>query len=184
VLLCFKEKQEITIRFKVYCGESWEVVLEDVGVRKNNAKVQIAREYSLTCPLIKLWNKCLWIRRSCWGRRIEFELATKAWACKINFSCKFSQLLTKKHLSQIYVSLCMSPCHEGAKWNTIGVARGISAKLPHCMGFALTYPMEKEMPFVHHVVKWWGCDCIIEHDKSLNERTQGHPMMKPMSKLM
>jgi len=153
-----------------------EVVSEDMGVGKNNAKLWIAQEYSLTCPLIKLWNKCLWIRRSCWGKGIEFELATKAWACKINFSCKFSQLLTKKHLSQIYVSLYMSPYHEGAKWNTIGVVRGIS--------FALTYPMEKEMPFVHHVVKWWGCDCIIEHDKSLNERTQGHLMMKPMSKLM
>jgi len=160
------------------------MVLKDVGVRKNNAKAWSTRKYSVTCPRIKLWNKCLWVGGSCWGRGIEFELATKTWARKINSSCKFSQLLVKKLLSWICVSLCMSPCHEGAKWDTIGVAKKTSAKLPHCMGFALICPMETKMPFVDHVVECWRCGCKIEDDKGLNEGTWGHPMMKPMSKFM
>jgi hypothetical protein len=46
------------------------------------------------------------------------------------------------------------PHHEGAKRNTIGVTRGTSAKLPHHNNHVLTYSMENETPFVHHVVKW------------------------------
>ncbi len=79
------------------------------------------------------------------------------------------------------------PCHptmKGAKRDTIGVARRANANSPHCTGLISVYPMENEMPFVHHVVKWWGCGCIIEDDKGLNEKTQGYSMMKPMSKLM
>jgi hypothetical protein len=33
-----------------------EVVSKDVGVGKNGAKVQVAQEYSPTCPRVKLWN--------------------------------------------------------------------------------------------------------------------------------
>ncbi len=44
--------------------------------------------------------------------------------------------------------------------------------------------MENEMSFVQHALKQWGCNCTIKDDKGLNERTQGHPMMKPMSKLL
>ncbi len=40
------------------------------------------------------------------------------------------------------------------------------------------------MPFVHHAVKQWGCGYTIEDDKGLNEKIQGHPMLKPMFKLM
>ncbi len=36
---------------------------------------------------------------SCWGRGIEHELAAKAWARKENYSCKFTQSPTRKHLS-------------------------------------------------------------------------------------
>jgi hypothetical protein len=50
------------------------------------------------------------------------------------------------------------------------------------MSHVLAYPMENEMPFVRHVVEWWGCDYIIKNDKGLNEGIQGHPMLKPMSK--
>jgi hypothetical protein len=42
--------------------------------------------------------------------------------------------------------------------------------------------MENEMPFVHHVVEWWGYNYIIKNDKGLNEGIQGHPLLKPMSK--
>jgi hypothetical protein len=76
------------------------------------------------------------------------------------------------------------PCHEEAKQNTIGVARGISAKLPHCTSLALVYPMENKMPLGHHVVERWGCNYTNEEDKSLSERTQKHLMLKPKSKLM
>jgi hypothetical protein len=65
----------------------------------------------------------------------------------------------------------LSPHHERAKQDTIGVARGMSAKLPHCTGHVLVYLMENKILFIHHVVKWWGCDCIIENNKDLNERT-------------
>jgi hypothetical protein len=65
----------------------------------------------------------------------------------------------------------LSPHHEGAKQNTIGVVGGVSAKLPHYINLVLTYPMENEMPFVHHTIKWWGCGYIDEDDKGMSERT-------------
>jgi hypothetical protein len=73
------------------------------------------------------------------------------------------------------------PHHEKAKRDTIGVANAI---LPHSTSLALIYPMENEMPLIHHVVEWWGCGYTLEDDKALNERTQGLLMLKPMSKLM
>jgi hypothetical protein len=76
------------------------------------------------------------------------------------------------------------PRQEGAKQNTIGVIRRTNAKMPHRKGLALVYPLENEMPLVHHIVKQQGCDYTIKDDESLNERTQGHPKMKPKSKLM
>jgi hypothetical protein len=84
-----------------------KVVLEDVGVGENGAKVQIALEYSPTYPKITLWKKHLWVGGSGWGKGIELELVTKAWACKENSSYKFSQSPTKKRLSQIRISLCL-----------------------------------------------------------------------------
>jgi len=61
--------------------------------------------------------------------------------------------------------------HEGVKRTTIGVIRGVSAKLPHHRGIVLAYPMENKVPFVCHKVKSQGCDYIIESNKSLNART-------------
>jgi hypothetical protein len=63
------------------------------------------------------------------------------------------------------------PHHKGAKWNTIGVTRGANAKLPHCTSLMLTYLMENEMPFVHHTIKWWGCNYTNKDNKGLSERT-------------
>jgi len=48
----------------------------------------------------------------------------------------------------------LSPFHKGPKKDTIGVTGRTSVKLPHCIGPALVYPMENEMPFVHHVIEW------------------------------
>jgi hypothetical protein len=53
----------------------------------------------------------------------------------------------------------MWPHHERAKQDTIGVVGGASANLPSCTGSALIYPMENEMPFIHHVVE--GGDVVI-----------------------
>jgi hypothetical protein len=78
----------------------------------------------------------------------------------------------------------MLPHHEEAKRNTIGVIGRASVKLPHCTGPMLVYPMENEMPIVHHVVEWWGCNYTNEDGKGLSKRTQGHLMLKPKSKLM
>ncbi len=55
-----------------------EVVLEDVGVRENGAKARTTWTYSPTRPKVKLWNKRLWVRGSCLGKRIELELIDKA----------------------------------------------------------------------------------------------------------
>jgi hypothetical protein len=60
----------------------------------------------------------------------------------------------------------MLPYHEEVKQNTIGVARRVSAKLPHYMSLVLTYPMEIEMPFAHHVVKRRGCSYTIKTTKA------------------
>jgi hypothetical protein len=76
------------------------------------------------------------------------------------------------------------PHHEGAKQNTIGVIKRISAKLPLHRGLALIYSMENETTFVHHIIERQGCGYIMEDDESLNERTQGHPKRKPKSRLM
>jgi len=78
----------------------------------------------------------------------------------------------------------LSPCHKGAKQNTIGVVGGASAKLPHCKGPPLTYSMENEMSLVHHATERWGCDYTNKDSKGLSERTRGHSMLKPRSKLM
>jgi hypothetical protein len=45
------------------------------------------------------------------------------------------------------------PYHEEAKQDTIGVVRGANVKLPHYTGLVLTYPMENEMPLVHHTIE-------------------------------
>jgi hypothetical protein len=78
----------------------------------------------------------------------------------------------------------LSPHHERIKQNTIWVTKGVNVRLPHYTGLVLVYPMENEMSFVHHTIKWWGYNYTIKDGKGLNERTQRHPMMKPMSKLM
>ncbi len=44
--------------------------------------------------------------------------------------------------------------------------------------------MENEAAFVHHVIERQGCGYIIKDDKSLNEKTRGHPKTKPKSKLV
>jgi hypothetical protein len=87
------------------------------------------------------------------------------------FFCRFSKSPTKKCLIQIHVSLCLVTLPQGPKKDTIGVTGRTSAKLPHCIGPALAYLMENEMPFVHHAIEWWGCSYVIEDNRNINERT-------------
>jgi len=48
----------------------------------------------------------------------------------------------------------MSAHHEGAKRNTIGVTKKkTNVKLSYCTGHAQDYPMEDEMPPIHHAIK-------------------------------
>jgi hypothetical protein len=70
------------------------------------------------------------------------------------------------------------------KRDFIRVMKGTNAKLPHHRGLTLSYPMENKTPFVCHVIKRQGCGYTIKENKSLNERTQGHPKTKPKSRLM
>ncbi len=91
-----------------------KVVLEDVGAKKNGAKTWIAQKYSLACLRVKVQSRCLWVGGSCWGKRIELELADKAWAHKKNSFYKFSQSHVKKCLSQIRISLWLiAPPQKG-----------------------------------------------------------------------
>jgi hypothetical protein len=39
----------------------------------------------------------------------------------------------------------------------------------------LTYLMENEMSFVHHVVKWHGYGYTFENNENLNENIWKHP---------
>ncbi len=52
------------------------------------------------------------------------------------------------------------------------------------MGLVLIYTMENKMSLVYHTIDWWGCNYTNKDDKGLNERTQGHPMLKFKSKPM
>jgi hypothetical protein len=161
-----------------------KVLSKDMGVGENGAKMRVTREYSPTWPRAKLRNKHLWIKGSCRGKGIELELADKTWAHKKNSSCKFSQLPVRKCLVESAFPYALSPRNKGGKWNTIGVARKASAKLPHCMGLMLTYPMENKMPLIHHAIEQWGCRYTNEDNKGLSERIQRHLMLRPKSKLM
>jgi hypothetical protein len=96
---------------------------KDVGVGENGAKAQDVQEYSLTHPKAKLWNKCLWVGGSCWGKQIEFKLVDKTWACKKNSSCKFSQSIARKRLSRIHVFLCLIVPSRGGKMRHHWVSR-------------------------------------------------------------
>ncbi len=59
------------------------------------------------------------------------------------------------------------------------VVGGVSAKLSHCTGLALIYPMENKIPFVYHAIEWWGCGYIDKDNKGLSESTRGHLMLNP-----
>jgi hypothetical protein len=129
------------------------MVLEGVGVGDNGAKMRITQIYSLTSLKTKLGKKHFWTRGSCWGRITKLWLTTKTWAHKKN-SCKFFQLPIKKRLKWIHVSLCLVAPPQGAKRNTTGVTRRVSANLPHHKGPMPAYPMENKMPLIHNVIKW------------------------------
>jgi len=54
-----------------------EMVLKDMGAKENGSKAWVFLKYSLAHPKTKLRRRHLWIRGSCWGKGIEFELVTK-----------------------------------------------------------------------------------------------------------
>jgi len=124
-----------------------------------------------------------------WEDHVGEEGWSLNWSPKLGFTKKipfasFCNHLLKDVGVEFLFPYVMSPHRKRVERDTIGLIRGASANLPHCTSFALTYPMENKMPFVHYIIEWWGCSCTIEADTCLNERTQGHLMMKPMSKFM
>ncbi len=76
------------------------------------------------------------------------------------------------------------PCHKGAKQDFIKVLRGTNSTPPHHKGLTLAYLKENKTPLVYHVVEQQGCGYTIKDNKSLNERTKGHPKTKPKFRLM
>jgi hypothetical protein len=125
-----------------------------------------------------------WARGSCWGRGTEFQLAAKAWVHKKIPPTRFPNCMLENAWVKFALPYALLPCHEGAKWDTIGVIKGINVRLPHHKGITVAYPMENKMPLVLHVIEWQGCGYTIENNKSLNERIWRHSKMKPKSKLM
>jgi hypothetical protein len=115
---------------------------------------------------------------------MELELANKTWVCKKILPASFPNCLLESVGVESTFPYTMSPRHEEVKQNTIGVAGRTSAKLPHCIGPTLAYPMKNEMPFVHHIVKQCEYNYTNEDGKGLSERTQGHLMVNPKFKLM
>jgi hypothetical protein len=47
-------------------------------VQKKSVQALATQEYSLARQMVKLQNKHLRVRNSCWGKWIKFKLATKA----------------------------------------------------------------------------------------------------------
>ncbi len=103
---------------------------------------------------------------------------------KKNLLVNFPNRLLKNTWIEYVFPYALLPYHEGAKQDTIGVIKGVCAKLPHCTSLVLIYSMENEMSLIHHIVEHWGCGYINEDCKGLNEKTQWHPMSKPKFKLM
>jgi len=161
-----------------------EVVLKDVGAKENGAKTWTTWKYSLAHQGVKLWNKHLWLEDHVGEMGLSSNWPTKLGLAKKPLPIGFPNCLLQNVLVKFVFPYVVSPHHEKAKWNTIRVTRGASAKLPHYTSLALVYPMENEMSFVHYIVKQWGCDYSNKDGKGLNERTQGHPMLKPKSKMM
>jgi len=80
------------------------------------------------------------------------------WLVKLMFAKKplptsFPNRLLENVWIKSMFPYALLPRHEGAKQNTIGIIRGASAKLSHCTSLALAYPMENDMPFLHHAVE-------------------------------
>jgi hypothetical protein len=101
------------VRWKLrWCWRRW-------GVGENGAKTRVARKYSLAQLRAKLRNKCLWIGRSCWRKRIEFELTDKVWACKKTLLASFLSRL----LENIWVKLTFPYALSVATllWPSVGV---------------------------------------------------------------
>jgi len=161
-----------------------EVVLKDVSARKNGGKTWVVREYSLTRPKVKLQNKLLWIRGSCWEKGWSLNWLTKLGPTKKTPLASFPSCLLKN----AWIILCISLCHvtppRGSKARHHWVVGGTNAKLPHYKGPTLIYSMENKMSLIHHAMERWGCSYINKDDKSLSERIRGHLMLKPKSKLM
>jgi hypothetical protein len=93
---------------------------------------------------------------------LEDHVGEKGWSS--NWLTKFGPIkktpptsFFSRLLENVWVEFAfpyaLSPCHKGAKQDATGVPGGASAKLSHYTSLSLTYPIENEMPFVHHIVE-------------------------------
>ncbi len=161
-----------------------KVVLEDVGAKENGAQMWVTQKYSPSGQRLNYGiNVC----------ELEDRVGEKGWnsnwLTELGFTKKTLLTSFPNHLLEsAWIKFAfpygLLPFHKEAKRNTIRVIGGASAKLPHCMNLMLAYPMENEMPFVHHTIEQWGCGYTNNDDKSLNERIWRHLVLKPKFKLM
>jgi hypothetical protein len=60
---------------------------------------------------------------------------------------------------------------KGANQYTIEITIGTNVKVSHHRGHVLIYLVKNKMPFIHHIIKWWGCNYTVEDEESQDGRT-------------
>jgi len=78
--------------------------------------------------------KRLWVKRSCWGRETKLPFVYKR-----TFLASFPNHMLKNIWVEPMFPFVLLPYYEKVKWDTIGVARETSAKLPHHKGHVPAY---------------------------------------------
>ncbi len=130
------------------------MVLEDVGVGENVAKMCVTWEYSLAHPRI-----------NCREGVYELEDHVGQEALNSNLLLRFGHVkripfidFPNYLLESVWVESSSPYVHwppfEGAKQDTTRVIKWANSKLFHHRGLVPTYQMKNEMIFVHHIVKW------------------------------
>ncbi len=84
---------------------------------------------------------------------LSLNLLPKLGLAKRTFLASFPNCLLESALVESTFPYALLPHHKGAKVRHIVVTRGTKAKLSHHKNHMLIYPMENEMPLVHHIIK-------------------------------
>ncbi len=155
--------------------------MEDLGAWENDIRTQATWKSFFTYSRIQLWRSFL---IHVGEEALSLNLMPNFGLVRKILLVNFLNHLIENIWIRFMFPYAQLPFPKEAKQNTIEVTKETNAKLPHHKGHVLTHPLENKMPFVHYIIKLWGCNCIVGDDKNLNGRTWGHSMLKPKPKLM